>query len=145
ALGYCPLLNEGIDVLKVRVQKLLQPQKSEMPIASEKNAEKQSERVNISVSMEPIKMEEMRTNISSTASISSSAQKTRTRPAFKRHKVVGNGECGYTAFGITRKEAYELLKKNIDNKEVQGLLRPIVEETLLDKDFIQYAVEKKLI
>ena len=53
-----------------------------------------------------------------------------------RHKVFGDGDCGYTAFGITRNQAYQLLKDNLN--AVRALLQPAIKEALLTETFINY-------
>jgi cellobiose-specific phosphotransferase system component IIA len=59
---------------------------------------------------------------------------------FERHEVAGDGECGYTAFGITRKDVYDLIKSNLI--DVQDLLLPVVKEAVLSERFINYLKEK---
>lgn len=53
-----------------------------------------------------------------------------------RHEVSGDGDCGYTAFGITRRDALKLIIDNISN--VREQLIPLIRETLLTKSFIRY-------
>jgi uncharacterized protein YktA (UPF0223 family) len=59
---------------------------------------------------------------------------------FDRHQVAGDGECGYSAFGITRKDAYDLIKNRLN--EVRDLLLPVVKEAVLSEKFITYLKEK---
>jgi uncharacterized protein YktA (UPF0223 family) len=59
---------------------------------------------------------------------------------FDRHQVAGDGECGYSAFGITRKHAYDLIKNRLN--EVRDLLLPVVKEAVLSEKFITYLKEK---
>jgi hypothetical protein len=61
---------------------------------------------------------------------------------FDRYRVHGDGECGYTAFGITRKEAYEIIRKNLNN--VRDLLKLVTKEALLNERFINYLQDKKI-
>lgn len=53
-----------------------------------------------------------------------------------RHAVDPDGECGYTAFGITRKEALKQLTDNL--VLIQGILQPAVKEALLTQAFYDY-------
>lgn len=46
--------------------------------------------------------------------------------AYIRHPVDADGNCGYTAFGIERNEAYKFLIENID--QIRDLIQPIVLE-----------------
>ena len=55
---------------------------------------------------------------------------------FSRHATDPNGDCGYTAFGITRDNALSLLMQRL--VEVRSLLRPVVKELLLQENFIRY-------
>jgi hypothetical protein len=59
---------------------------------------------------------------------------------FDRYEVLGDGECGYTAFGITRTDAYDLIKSKLN--DVQNILLPVVKEALLSEKFINYLKEK---
>ncbi|MDX2164350.1 MAG: hypothetical protein SFW07_02920 [Gammaproteobacteria bacterium] len=58
------------------------------------------------------------------------------------HEVLGNGECGLTAFGITRKYAHELLCKNI--QRVKYLLNAAVVEALLSENFQNYLADNNV-
>lgn len=53
-----------------------------------------------------------------------------------RHKVNSDGNCGYTAFGITRKDALQLLNENL--RSIQNILQLVVRETLLTQAFCDY-------
>jgi len=55
---------------------------------------------------------------------------------FNRHLVTGDGDCGYTAFGITREQAFELVRSRLS--EVGEVLEPVIQEQLLMQDFIDY-------
>jgi ankyrin repeat protein len=55
---------------------------------------------------------------------------------FSRHAVSADGDCGYTAFGITRTDAYQALSNRLD--EVCTLLQPAIREALLTESFIDY-------
>jgi len=60
-------------------------------------------------------------------------------PGYVRHKVSPKGgSCGYTAFGLTREAAYELIVKNLSNDIVRNLLKPVVQEQLLMNNFFTY-------
>lgn len=80
---------------------------------------------------------------------------------FNRHTVLGDGNCGYTAFGITRKKAYELLTQHaVTNRDTRVgiffgeeaeaavaeelvlILKPVIEEALLTGAFIDYLETK---
>jgi energy-coupling factor transporter ATP-binding protein EcfA2 len=62
---------------------------------------------------------------------------------FIRHEVIGDGNCGYTAFGITREDALKAIMQNL--KQVQDLLRQAIEEQLLTETFIDYLSANKLL
>ncbi|MDF2866906.1 MAG: hypothetical protein K0S11_376 [Gammaproteobacteria bacterium] len=55
---------------------------------------------------------------------------------FYQHAVISDGDCGYTAFGITRSDAYQLLSRNVN--KVRTLLQPAIKEALLTESFIDY-------
>ena len=61
---------------------------------------------------------------------------------FDRHAVSADGNCGYTAFCITRQEAYQKLRDNLN--QVRTLLQPVIKESLLTEAFIQYLEHKEL-
>lgn len=63
--------------------------------------------------------------------------------SFLRYEVPGGGDCGYTAFGITRKQAYNLLKKSIS--KVEFLFWPVLREVLPTEEFYQYLIKEKAI
>jgi len=56
--------------------------------------------------------------------------------SFNRHLVAGDGDCGYTAFGITREQAFKLISDKLS--AVVEILKPIIQEQLLLQDFIDY-------
>ena len=56
---------------------------------------------------------------------------------------IGDGDCGYTAFGITRTEARRLLSDNL--QIIRDLLSPAVRELLITESFFNYLRERKLI
>ncbi len=56
---------------------------------------------------------------------------------YERFPVLGDGNCGFTAFGITREYAYDLISENINS--ARDILVPLVEEILCtDENFIGY-------
>ena len=57
---------------------------------------------------------------------------------FEVYKVAKDGNCGYTAFGIDREQAYKLLKENII--QIQDFLISVVKEQLLNENFINYLI-----
>lgn len=64
---------------------------------------------------------------------------------YVRHKVLDDGNCGYTAFGITRQVAYDLIINNLTKREVVNLLKPVVQEQLLLTNFYKYLKSKKVL
>jgi len=60
--------------------------------------------------------------------------------AFRRHDVKGDGDCGYTSFGIERLDAHQLLSANISS--ITTLLQPAVQEALLTDAFYVYLVSQ---
>ncbi len=59
---------------------------------------------------------------------------------FSRHAVSPDGDCGYTAFGITRTEAHQRLSDNLtDNRD---MLRAVVAEQLLQPKFVNYLIKQ---
>ncbi|MBS0359180.1 MAG: hypothetical protein JSS53_07925 [Proteobacteria bacterium] len=56
--------------------------------------------------------------------------------SFIQHPVAPDGDCGYTAFGITRDQAHELLTTHKDS--IQSFLHPLIADSLLDETFINY-------
>jgi hypothetical protein len=57
---------------------------------------------------------------------------------FSRHRVQGNGDCGYTAFGFMRNQACEFLMEHHETaRHVKSLIMDI-KEKLLDEEFIEY-------
>ncbi|CAM4436321.1 MAG: hypothetical protein LEGION0398_MBIBDBAK_00550 [Legionellaceae bacterium] len=63
--------------------------------------------------------------------------------SFEVDEVLGDGNCGYTAFGITRQDAHTLLSNNIT--EIQDQLKVSVREALLLDDFLQYLQTNQVI
>jgi hypothetical protein len=61
---------------------------------------------------------------------------------FAHHKVNSDGNCGYTALGMSRANAYKLLSKNL--WQVGKLIKPVVEELLLEEKFIDYLQKQGL-
>jgi hypothetical protein len=60
--------------------------------------------------------------------------------AFRRHDVLGDGDCGYRSFGIERLHAHQLLRAKLSS--IVTLLQPAVQEALLTNDFYLYLVSK---
>ena len=80
------------------------------------------------------------TSINNDDSVSSSSTHSRRSsgaPDFERHLVEADGNCGYTAFGITRADAYTLARGPRLN-EIVNILQPAIQEQLLNQDFIDY-------
>lgn len=50
------------------------------------------------------------------------------RLIFKRLNVSSDGDCGYTAFGITRTQAYQLLIDNLNT--IRNIIKPAIQEAL---------------
>ncbi len=67
---------------------------------------------------------------------------------YVRHRVNPDGDCGYTAFGIDRQEAYRLLLNHVN--EVRDILMPILVETFSTNEAFteslseEYAVIKEV-
>lgn len=59
------------------------------------------------------------------------------------HPVLGDGDCGYTAFGITREQAFEFLNDNIP--VLKNLLHTALEEASHKPEFHQFLLNQKLI
>lgn len=61
---------------------------------------------------------------------------------FVVQKVIGDGDCGYNAFGIERKEAHKFLEENLD--KVRSLLLTALRGVLLTngKDFLNYLEDR---
>jgi hypothetical protein len=64
---------------------------------------------------------------------------------YVRHEVLGDGDCGYRAFRITREKAFELLNDNISDSDVTTLFQPVVYQSLTTIEFYNYLIEKELI
>lgn len=62
---------------------------------------------------------------------------------YVRHSVLGDGDCGYTALGITRQDATQLLLNNIRN--ISNLIRIPVRSALITKEFYQYLANQNII
>lgn len=60
---------------------------------------------------------------------------------YRRHPVSGDGDCGYTSFGITRQHAYNLLSMNL--YDIVTIIAPAVKSALLSTKFYNYLCEKK--
>jgi len=65
-------------------------------------------------------------------------QTTHTTVRYNLYEVIGDGDCGFTAFGITREQAIALLKENCKDKEVVHLITPLVKEALAQNKFREY-------
>ncbi|CAM4393653.1 MAG: hypothetical protein LEGION0398_MBIBDBAK_01169 [Legionellaceae bacterium] len=61
---------------------------------------------------------------------------------FEQHSVASDGDCWYTAFGITRENVYKLISENI--YQVRDLIKVPVYEALLLDGFIAYLKENGL-
>ncbi len=59
-----------------------------------------------------------------------------------RHKVLGDGNCGYTALGITREEAAKLLLN--ESLNIRDIIKIPVRQALVTKDFYQYLVDNSI-
>ena len=63
----------------------------------------------------------------------------------ERHEVLGDGNCGFNAFGITRDEACEFLYDSIDSgahqAKILDVLRPLLSEAIINGEFIEYVCE----
>lgn len=62
---------------------------------------------------------------------------------YVRHPVLGDGDCGYNAFGITREGALNLLINHIH--DVGSLLQPVIYQLLTTQEFYDYLIEQELI
>lgn len=60
-----------------------------------------------------------------------------------RHMVASDGDCGYTAFGITREHAFRLLIENIN--KIRYIIKIPVKGALLTEDFFNYLKGKNAI
>jgi len=69
-------------------------------------------------------------------------QETRT---LTRLLVARDGECGYTAFGILRKQAAKMLKENLRDEAVMNLLHSPIHEALLTQEFYAYLCQGEVI
>ncbi len=60
-----------------------------------------------------------------------------------RHKVDADGNCGHTAFGITREDALECLTNEI--MSIRDILKPANREALITEGFYNYLINNKII
>ena len=63
-------------------------------------------------------------------------------PRYEILEVQGDGDCGYTGFGITREDAYRLLSNNTHVPEVQALLQLAMNEANLNRGFQNYVADQ---
>ncbi len=63
---------------------------------------------------------------------------TRNGEQFQILPVLGDGDCGYTALGMTRDQAYKLLNENTNDNTVRNLLKNLLKEALLQNAFKNY-------
>jgi ankyrin repeat protein len=70
-------------------------------------------------------------------------QRGNSKCGYIRHKVIGDGECGYTALGITRQQALELLTKDLN--KIKTILQPAIHELLLIEEFYKYLIDNDYI
>jgi len=64
-----------------------------------------------------------------------------TKSGYIRYKVASDGNCGYTAFGITRQKAFTLLIEHLD--EIKTILKPAILEQLSEEKFGTFLKERK--
>lgn len=62
---------------------------------------------------------------------------------YVRHAVSGDGDCGYTAFGVTRENALQQLIEAIEG--VKHILQPAIMECLLTETFYSYLLANQVI
>lgn len=62
---------------------------------------------------------------------------------YLRHAVSPDGDCGYTAFGITREDALQQLIDALD--VVKPILQPAIKESLLTEAFYHYLLSNQVI
>jgi len=62
---------------------------------------------------------------------------------FVRHYVAGDGECGFTALGITREVAFDSLIDSLRNYKVVNLLKQPLREVMLENKFKNYIEKQK--
>ncbi len=62
---------------------------------------------------------------------------------YVREKVLGDGDCGYTAFGVERDNAIPLLLDHVS--EISHLIQIPVRHALLTGEFYQYLFDKEII
>lgn len=60
-----------------------------------------------------------------------------------RHEVAGDGDCGYTSFGITREDAVQLLSINVHN--ISNFIKIPVKHALLIKGFYDYLLDQNIV
>jgi hypothetical protein len=65
---------------------------------------------------------------------------------YVRHSVESDGDCGYTAFGVTREQALQLLMPRIaSDAACVDLLKPAIKEALLNETFLNYLEQIEVI
>lgn len=57
---------------------------------------------------------------------------------FTRYDVSPDGDCAYTAFGVTREKALQLLEANLNDEAVLELLKPAVHGQIIEEAFFTY-------
>ncbi|MCH9644544.1 MAG: ankyrin repeat domain-containing protein [Gammaproteobacteria bacterium] len=62
---------------------------------------------------------------------------------YRINKVSRDGECGYTAFGITRNDATRILIERL--LDIREMIKPAVREALLSEEFYQYLIDTESI
>ncbi|MBS0358020.1 MAG: hypothetical protein JSS53_01930 [Proteobacteria bacterium] len=63
--------------------------------------------------------------------------------SWTRREVSGDGDCGYTAFGISRIEAYRLITVHLN--DVKNFIKPAIHEALLLNNFLIYLKEHHVV
>jgi hypothetical protein len=64
---------------------------------------------------------------------------------YYKHEVLRDGDCGFTAFGVTRVAAYNLLSGNVTNVQVSALIKLAIRSALITKDFYDHLKSKGVI
>ena len=67
------------------------------------------------------------------------------KQGYTRHPVAPGGDCGFTAFGITRKEALKCLQDALvteNGESFISLLQPAIKEVLITEKFYQYLIKQ---
>jgi len=62
-----------------------------------------------------------------------------------RHRVIGDGDCGYTAFGITRQKAFAILTDAKNLLSIRDLLKQAIQAALLTEKFYTYLINNKVL